>query len=77
MEKQKVIYRYLRYEGKVMAVRREIPYEIKLSSRMILDEMCFNYNKEQLQLAINTAIESGSKSDFQQLSKSYCHFIWE
>ncbi|MGM8213669.1 IDEAL domain-containing protein [Virgibacillus sp. W0430] len=77
MEKQKVSYRYHRYEGKQIAARREIPYEIRLSSRLILDELCFKYNKEMLETEINAAIDKGSVDAFQKLSKSYSQYIWE
>lgn len=77
MEKQKLICRFLPYEGKVIAAKREIPYEIKLSSRLILDELCFQYNKKTLEKAINVAIDTGRSDAFQELSKSYSHYIWE
>ncbi|WP_164669612.1 IDEAL domain-containing protein [Virgibacillus doumboii] len=77
MKKQKMIYRYSRYEGKTLHAKREVSYELKLSSRLLLDELCFNWNKEKLETAINSSIESGNKEKFLQLSEEYRHYIWE
>lgn len=77
MKKQKMIYRYYRYDGSVLHAKREIPYELKLSSRFILDELCFNWNKEKLEAAINRSIDTGNKQEFIKLSKAYSHYIWE
>ncbi|MGY0694897.1 IDEAL domain-containing protein [Virgibacillus sp. FSP13] len=77
MKKQKLIYRYYRYEGDVLHAKREIPYELKLSSRLLLDELCFNWNKARLEDAINNAIDEGNKEAFLKWSEAYKHFIWE
>jgi uncharacterized protein YpiB (UPF0302 family) len=77
MKKEKVIYRYCRYEGKHLQAKREISYDVKLISRLVLDEICFNWNKSQLEAAINNAIDSNDKEAFMQLSKAYKYFVWE
>ncbi|GGB51391.1 IDEAL domain-containing protein [Virgibacillus dakarensis] len=77
MKKQKVVYRYYRYDGNLLHAKREIPYELKLSSRLLLDELCFNWNKAQLEAAINKSIDEGNKTEFIKLSEEYKHFIWE
>ncbi|WP_188456580.1 IDEAL domain-containing protein [Virgibacillus oceani] len=77
MKKEKLIYRYYRYDGKTLHAKREIPFELKLSSQMILDELCFNWNKQQLEAAINSSIDKRNKEEFLKLSKEYRHFIWE
>lgn len=77
MKKQKTVFRYYRYEGNVLHARREIPYELRLSSRMILDELCFNWNKARLEAAINSSIDERNEEKFLQLSKEYKHYIWE
>ncbi|SDQ85602.1 IDEAL domain-containing protein [Virgibacillus subterraneus] len=77
MKKQKLVYRYVRYDGKALDAKREVSYELKLSSRMLLDELCFNWNKERLETAINSSIDTGNKKKFFQLSKEYRHYIWE
>lgn len=77
MKKQKLFYRYYRYDGKKIQAKREILYEFRLVSRLMLDELCFQWNKEKLEEAINTSIDRGEKEKFQQLSEAYKHFIWE
>lgn len=77
MKKEKIIYRYNRYDGKMLQAKREIPYELRLASQLILDELCFNWNKAYLEDAINLSLETGDKETFLQLSKAYRHFIWE
>lgn len=77
MKKQKMNYRYVRYEGKILHAKREVSYEVRLSSRLLLDELCFNWNKEKLEAAINSSIETGNKEEFLKLSKEYRHYIWE
>jgi len=77
MEKQKQVYRYYRYDGEKLLAKREIPYEIKLSSRLILDELCYQWNKAKIESKINEAIEQGDKETFVKLSYDYKHFTLE
>ena len=77
MEKQQLNYRYCRYDGKELQAKREIPFEIKLSSRLILDELCYSWNKAKMEEAINIAIDQGNKDIFMNLSKQYKQYIWE
>lgn len=77
MEKQKQVYRYYRYDGEKLLAKREIPYEIKLSSRLILDELCYQWNKATLESQINEAIEQGDRETFRQLSHEYKYFTLE
>lgn len=77
MKKQKSVYHYNRYNGDVLHAKREIPYEMKLSTRLLLDELCFQWNKQQLEEAINRSIDQGDKQTFMKLSEKYRHFIWE
>ncbi|ASK60895.1 hypothetical protein CFK37_01050 [Virgibacillus phasianinus] len=77
MKKQKIYYRYYRYDGKPLVAKREILYEFKLTSRLLLDELCFQWNKEKLEDAINSSIDKGDKENFLKLSQAYKHFIWE
>lgn len=75
MRQQIKNYRYVRYEGKVLKARREIAYEIKLSSRLILDELCFKWNKNKLEAAINCSIDERDKETFVKLSQLYSVFV--
>lgn len=75
MKKQGKIYQYVRYEGQAIKARREVSYDIKLSSRLILDELCFHWNKERLTIAINQSIDTGDKAAFLELSEMYKVYI--
>lgn len=80
MKKHKVIYKLKSLEGaseeKIVA-KREISYEIKLFTRLMLDEMCHNWNKDQIEKQINASIDAGDKERFLELSKLYQPFTWE
>lgn len=75
MKKQKKIYHYHRYNGKLLKARREISYDIQMTTRLILDELCFNWNKRVLQEAIDRSIDEGNKTEFMTLSKTYKLFV--
>ncbi|WP_164215948.1 IDEAL domain-containing protein [Virgibacillus sp. YIM 98842] len=77
MKKQKQILKYYRYNGNIIPARREIAFELQLASRLELDELCFSYNKEKLETAINEALETGNREAFMTLSEAYKQFIWE
>lgn len=66
MNKEKVVYRFKRHQGKVIQAKREVSYEIMLTSRLILDELCFQWNKEQLVDAINESIEKKDHEAFKK-----------
>lgn len=71
MKKQKVNYRFMKYKGQPLLAKREISYGIKLSSQLLLDELCFRWNKENLEATINHAIDTGNKQEFLRLSREY------
>jgi DNA gyrase/topoisomerase IV subunit A len=77
MKKEKVVYRFCPYEGKVLTAKREISFEIKLISRLILDELCFNWNKRMLEEKINQSIQKGNKDEFASVREEYLQYIWE
>ncbi|CDQ40739.1 MULTISPECIES: IDEAL domain-containing protein [Virgibacillus] len=77
MKKQKTVYQFYRYSGKGIKAKREIPFELRFSSRLLLDELCFNYNKAFLEERINRSIDEGNEDSFLKLSEHYRHFIWE
>ncbi|HLS10093.1 IDEAL domain-containing protein [Lentibacillus sp.] len=77
MKKQKMAYQLYRYAGQPMKAKRDVPYELKLTAQMMLDELCFKWNKQQLVAAINHAIDTGDQEKFIQLSDEYRHYIWE
>lgn len=71
MKKQKRPYLFIVYTGQPIHARREIPYEIKLTTRLLLDELCFQWNKTRLEEAINESLETGNRAEFYQLSEAY------
>ena len=75
MKKQKVDYHYIKYKGRVLKAKREIAFEIKLSSRLLLDELCFNWNKERFINQINDSIDARDKEEFLRLSNMYNKFL--
>ncbi|ALX48725.1 IDEAL domain-containing protein [Lentibacillus amyloliquefaciens] len=77
MKKQKVVYQLYRYAGGAIKAKREVPFEMKLSAQLILDELCFSWNKQKLQAAINHSIDTEDKETFVRLSKEYRHYVWE
>jgi len=77
MNKEKVVYRFFRYNGNTLHARKEIPFEFKLNAQLILDEICFKWNKKQLVRKINHSIETNNKDEFLRLSKEYNNYIWE
>jgi DNA gyrase/topoisomerase IV subunit A len=77
MKKEKVNYLFCPYDGKVLIARREISFEIRLTSRLILDELCFNWNKKMLEEKINLSIQKGNKEEFASVREEYIQYIWE
>ncbi|MBM7571428.1 IDEAL domain-containing protein [Aquibacillus albus] len=80
MKKHKVNYKLQEFKAnhitKIIA-KREISYEIQLASKLVLDELCFNWNKTHLENQINDSIDTNDKKTFMQLSKEYQPYTWE
>ncbi|WP_077623167.1 IDEAL domain-containing protein [Sediminibacillus massiliensis] len=80
MKKHKINYRLKAFgtdrKSKVVA-KREISYEIKLATQLLLDELCFNWNKSHLETQINESIDSNDREAFVSLSKQYQPYIKE
>ena len=80
MKKQKVIYKLKEFNGRSrlkLKAKREISFEIKLASKLILDELCFAWNKAHLEQQINESIDDNDKRTFMSLSKQYEPYTWE
>ena len=75
MKKQKVKSHVNRYIGKELRAKREISFEIKLSSRLYLDELCYNYNKNIMESKLNEAIDSNNEEAFYLISETYRNYI--
>lgn len=80
MKKQKINYKLQVFANKRYAkitAKREISYEIKLASKLALDELCFRWNKSRLEDEINKSIDTNDKEAFILLSKDYQPYTWE
>lgn len=74
MKKEKLIYRFYRYDGKMLLAKKETPFEIKLTARLVLDSLCYNWNKKQLLQELDKAIDHGDEQNFKQLSQAFRNF---
>lgn len=78
MRKQKVVYVIRRdpdYKGKKITAKRELSFGIRLASRLFLDELTFQFNKERFDEKINSAIDNNDREEFDRLSKIYQLYI--
>ncbi|ENH95711.1 hypothetical protein J416_14682 [Gracilibacillus halophilus YIM-C55.5] len=78
MKKQKTTYQlksfYMNQKGHFMA-KREISYEIKLVSQLLLDDLCYRWNKARLDEQINQAIDTNDTDTFMELSHMYQSYV--
>lgn len=80
MKKQKVNYTLRAFNGKKdkpIEAKREISFEIKLASTLILDSLVSQWNKSNLENKINDSIDKQDKETFLHLSKEYQIYSWE
>ncbi|GGM25631.1 hypothetical protein GCM10011351_09170 [Paraliobacillus quinghaiensis] len=80
MKKHKVNYTLKAFDGRKNAsieAKREISFEIKLASRLILDALVSDWNKSNLEKQINDSIDKQDKERFLQLSKQYQTYTLE
>ena len=79
MKKAKVSFRlnWFPSDEKVIHAKRDLPYEIKLASTLVLDELCYNWNKTILEQQVNEAIDHGDQETFEALSRQYKPFTFE
>ncbi|NIK12675.1 IDEAL domain-containing protein [Alkalibacillus almallahensis] len=54
---------------------RDIPYEVKLASRLFLDEITYTFNKQRLEEQINDALDTGDVQSFNELSQQYGKYV--
>ncbi|WP_163529566.1 IDEAL domain-containing protein [Halobacillus ihumii] len=80
MRKQKVIYVLRRNPGfrnREVTAKRELSFGIRLASRLLLDELSYQFNKEQIDKQINLAIDNDDRQEFHRLSEKYQPYTWE
>ncbi|QAS51727.1 IDEAL domain-containing protein [Halobacillus litoralis] len=74
MRKQKIDYVIRRdpeYKGKEITAKRELSFGIQLASRLLLDHLSYQFNKERLDEKVNLAIDNGDREEFERLSQLY------
>ncbi|MFP7494859.1 IDEAL domain-containing protein [Terribacillus saccharophilus] len=77
MKKHKVVYRLQRTKRKraYVTAKREITFEVKLATRLMLDEFYFTWNKNRLEVLINECIDNRDEERFKELSAAYRPYI--
>lgn len=56
---------------------KEAPFEVAITARLILDDICYRWNKKQLQHEINEALDKGDYEAFMELSEKYRAYAWD
>ncbi|MCP3032462.1 IDEAL domain-containing protein [Halobacillus sp. A1] len=77
MRKQKLIYVLRRdpgFRNREITAKRELSFGIKLASKLLLDQLCFQFNKERLDEKINLAIDNNDREEFERLSQNYKYY---
>ena len=79
MKKHKVVYRLQRTKRKraYVTAKREISFEVKLATRLMLDEFYFTWNKNRLEAQINECIDQKDEERFKELSATYRPYTFE
>ncbi|MGI8317059.1 IDEAL domain-containing protein [Halobacillus mangrovi] len=80
MRKQKMVYVIRRdpeYKGREITAKRELSFGIQLASRLFLDQLSFEFNKDRLDEEINEAIDNNDREAFERLSLQYQPYTWE
>lgn len=75
MKKQEEIYYHHGYNGKAPKLTKEISFEIRLITRLIMDELCLNWNKCALEKIIDRSIDVKTKKVFMKYSEIYKDFV--
>lgn len=71
MKKQLTSYQLVCYVGVPLKAIREIPFEMKLTAQLLLDELCHSWNKSRLESMIDEALINKDREEFMQLSEKY------
>ncbi|MFC0523456.1 IDEAL domain-containing protein [Pontibacillus salicampi] len=80
MERHKVSFQlkcYLFKGREVIHAKKELPFEVKLASSLVLDELCYMWNKQHLETQINEAIDKRDQERFMVLSQQYKPYTYE
>jgi len=71
MKKQLTSYQLVCYVGEPLKAIREIPFEMKLTAQLILDELCHTWNKARLEKMIDESLINSDREGFMKLSEKY------
>lgn len=80
MKKQKVCFKLHRYNhgyAKYIIAKRDYSFEHALMATLLLDELAFHRNKQQIDQAIDQAIIAHDEKTFHQLATEYKHYYVE
>jgi len=68
-------FKLMKHYNKVASVSytltQEQEYMMELYAQLFLDEICYTFNKNRLEILINESIETRDKEKFKQLSSKY------
>lgn len=56
-------------------LNHEIPFEMTLVARLMMDEICYNWNRQHIQKKIDRAIDEGDFKALEKYSDIYRHYI--
>ncbi|MFD2924382.1 IDEAL domain-containing protein [Halobacillus naozhouensis] len=65
------------FRNREITAKRELSFGIRLASRLLLDELSYQFNKEQIDRQINLAIDNNDRQEFNRLSEKYQPYTWE
>lgn len=80
MKKEKTIYRLRNFVynfNPVIHAKKEITFEMKLATKLLLDELRYEWIKARLQQLIDEALDRGDRDAFIQLSELYVTYTQE
>lgn len=64
---------HLNYQAN-QAKRNEIPYQMQLTARLLLDNLCYEWNHTYLLEQINYALDTSNEEMFTEYSLKYKEF---
>lgn len=71
MKKERTVYKFYRYAGKAIVAKKDTPFEMKLQASLLLDDLCYTWNKRQLQKQLDQALDERDRDTFMKLSEEY------
>ena len=71
MKKERTVYKFYRYDGKSIVAKKDTPFEMKLQATLLLDDLCYTWNKDQLQKQLDEALDQRDRETFMKLSETY------